>query len=636
MRIRHFLALAAVTLLTAFGPPERTTPQKWAVVVGISDYIHFGDEVGGDLPGAVNDARAIADVLVNRHGFAPENVKLVLDHDATRNRIQTELAEWLPSVARPGDLIWFYFAGHGSQAWDMDGDEEDGLDETVCPADVMRGNTEMDILDDEVGVWLGQLPTENVVVVWDKCHAKSSTRAVTPFARPRSLARAVEQDVARPADATAGRTTDAPEDGGGLGTGVLEIAAAQADEVAIDAAFPGASDEEPTYGGAFTTPFVENLWNADADATYSEIFEATREAMRRERFRQQPHLDDKVLKDRALFWVEGIEEEDADAAHTAGGNAARILERTSAARVVLSGGTNADMTTGSVYRSGRDLLEVLDVSGDRATARVLADAAEPTADDTPAGAARLLAHRYPDASLRVAVNDLPADVRGALGSRLDHVSSLRLIEDGTSFAHLLVRPRSGHYVVLSLDGFARDSVAANAAAPDALAELIRREYGQYQLAELENPARPFDLAFSFGNGRNDFVLGESLTFHVTSERSGYLTIVDLAPDGTVTVIFPNEYVAENRVHAGRIMQFPTAGSDLQFGAIEPTGRGVVRAFVTEQPLELPFTQSDDATDAARIWTALREAAGQSPVEGSVAMPVQSWATAAIVYEIRRE
>ncbi len=98
MRIRHFLALAAVTLFVAFGPPERTTPAKWALVVGISDYTHFGDEIGGDLPGAANDARAVADVLVNRYGFSPDNVKLVLDGDATRERLATELSEWLPLV----------------------------------------------------------------------------------------------------------------------------------------------------------------------------------------------------------------------------------------------------------------------------------------------------------------------------------------------------------------------------------------------------------------------------------------------------------------------------------------------------------------------------------------------------------
>jgi hypothetical protein len=73
--------------------------------------------------------------------------------------------------------------------------------------------------------------------------------------------------------------------------------------------------------------------------------------------------------------------------------------------------------------------------------------------------------------------------------------------------------------------------------------------------------------------------------------------------------------------------------NLSFPAVEPAGRGIVRAFVTERPLVLPFTQGD-ATMADQIWTALRNAAGRPQIEGSDAIPVHNWATTAIVYEIR--
>lgn len=654
MRIRHFLVLAAVTMFVAFGPPERTTPAKWALVVGISDYTNFGDEIGGDLPGAANDARAIADVLVNKYDFAPGNVKLVLDGAATRARIESEMTEWLPSVARPGDLIWFYFAGHGSQAWDLNGDEEDGLDETVCPADVMRGNTEMDILDDEVGDWLAQMPTDNVIVVWDKCHAKSSTRAVTPFARPRSLGRKVKEDVAKPDNATEGRTAEAAEDGGPSGAGVLEIAAAQADEVAMDAAFekrPG----NRTFGGAFTTPFVENLWNAPDDATYDEVFNETKSAMRRNRFRQQPDIDDKALKDRPLFWVEDGAAEDQEQAEPEPGaiptpapvkGVARILDLPTETQAVLAGGFNADMTVRSIYSAGSETLEITNVDPDRADARVASRETRgigvSRAGELAVGSqARLVAYRYPEAMLRVMVGDLPEQVQTQLRGQLVSVPSLVLINDPIDFAHLLVRPRNGYFVVLNLEGFPRDSVAETEGAVG-VATLLKREYGQFQLTELENPGQPFNVDFGFASGRTTFTLGETLQFNVASEREGYLTIVDLAPDGTVTVIFPNEYVSDNKVYPGRQLTVPTSEMNLQFRAVEPVGRGVVRAFVTERPLVMPFTEtaggmatSSDAAAAQAVWTALRNAAGRPPIQGSDAIPVNNWATAEIVYEIQR-
>lgn len=656
MRARHFVVLVAVSLFVAFGPPERTTPAKWAVVIGISDYTHFGDEIGGDLPGAGNDARAVADVLVNRYGFPADNVKLILDGAATRDRLVTELSEWLPSVARKGDLIWFYFAGHGSQAWDLDGDEEDGLDETVCPADVMRGNTEKDILDDEIGVWLNQLPTDNVVVVWDKCHAKSSTRAVTPFARPRSLDRNVAQDVARPDDAAA-PVASAVEDGGATGAGILEIAASQADEVAMDAAFPSKEQGgEPQYGGAFTTPFVQNLWNAPEDATYADIFQKTKGDMRRNRFRQEPDIDQKPLKDRPLFWIESAapavvagtadETTAAAAAPAPAAGSVRILDLPSETRAVLSGGFNADMTVRSIYSAGEDLLEVLEVDPDRAETRIATRETRglgvSRAGELAVGSlVRLVAYRYPDPMLRVMVGNLPPQTVAGVRRALISAPSLTLIEDETSFAHLLVRSRNGHYVVLNLDGFPRDSVPApgavagsdDSAGVAALADLLKREFGQFQLAEIENPAQPFSIEFAFGNLRSDFVLGEEVSFQVTSERDGYLTIVDLAADGTASVIFPNDFVADNRVYAGRATLFPTPEMNLSFPAVEPVGRGIVRAFITERPMVMPVTQGG-VTDAERVWAALRNAAGRPPIENSDAVPVQNWATAAIVYEIR--
>ena len=63
-----------------------------AEIVGISDYANFGAEIGGDLPGARNDARDFRDVLIAQKGFAAENIHMVLDQEATRDRLVSELS----------------------------------------------------------------------------------------------------------------------------------------------------------------------------------------------------------------------------------------------------------------------------------------------------------------------------------------------------------------------------------------------------------------------------------------------------------------------------------------------------------------------------------------------------------------
>src|SRR5687768_1591890 len=249
--MKHLAAIAAVSVLAGFAPHTRPAATRYALIVGISDYTNFGKEIGGDLPGARFDALGFRDVLIARYGFEPANIHLVLDKEATRQRIVSELKTWLPSAAKPGDLVVFFFAGHGSQMWDTNGDEEDGLDETMCPTDVIKGNTDRDIPDDELNQLLNGIPTDNITVVLDNCHAGSGTRAATPFARPRSLDRIATVDVAKPANATAGKPANTAADA--LPAKILEIAAAQADEVAVDAEWPSEGGAPARFGGAFTT-----------------------------------------------------------------------------------------------------------------------------------------------------------------------------------------------------------------------------------------------------------------------------------------------------------------------------------------------------------------------------------------------
>ncbi len=54
---------------------------SWALVIGIDAYPN------GPLNYAGNDARAVADVLVTKFGFAKDNVKLLLDGEATKQAI---------------------------------------------------------------------------------------------------------------------------------------------------------------------------------------------------------------------------------------------------------------------------------------------------------------------------------------------------------------------------------------------------------------------------------------------------------------------------------------------------------------------------------------------------------------------
>lgn len=42
---------------------------------------------------------------------------------------------WPVADAQPDDSLFLHYSGHGSQTEDLDGDEEEGSDETILPED---------------------------------------------------------------------------------------------------------------------------------------------------------------------------------------------------------------------------------------------------------------------------------------------------------------------------------------------------------------------------------------------------------------------------------------------------------------------------------------------------------------------
>ena len=620
-------ALAVAAPLLAFGPvAPRPASNHWALIVGVSDYVSFTDVDGGDLPGAERDATAMRDVLVARWGFPAENVRLLLNRDATRAAIEQNINGWLKSNVQAGDQVVVYFAGHGSQTWDENGDEEDGLDETIAPADVLPDSPRNDITDDVLGEWLRALPSTRVVYIHDNCNAGTGTRAATPFARARKLARDPNA-LAGPRPAR--RAVGDAEDRSGFDIAdrdVLELAAAQPDQAAVDAYFPGAEGSEAFHGGAFTTYLVQQLWRAPASVTYEQVFRSVREALKLNRFQQDPHISEGVaLRTAALF---------SDAATPAAAGAAFVpVVRVTGATAELGAGQALGITRGSVLETDGGATLVVDaVTRDRATVRV-------TRGTVAAGAkARLVGYRHLSAPLRVNIAGVDTETATAVKRALGASSGITLVEQETGYADLFLRRRGIEARIYGLDGFPRKSFAAGAAEAAQIASALNGEAAAKRLAEMDNLGQTFGVRLWLDGDKTGFGLGETIRIHASSERAGYLTVVDLGTDDKVTVLFPNAFHRDNRIQANAEFTFPTDAMDFEFQAQEPAGRGMVRAFLTPAPLDLPTDAqgfvTGDVPLADRIAAAVRTAAGT--VAGtSDAIRLDSWGTASLVYDITR-
>jgi len=155
-------------------PPPAAAPygygKKKALVIGCN-YVGTANA----LNGCINDANYLKYLLKHKFQF-PENEILVLTDDSpdpyrvpTKANILNAI-HWLVQDAAPGDSLWFSFSGHGGQVPDKDGDEEDGLDETILPSDFKVAGP---IIDDELQSKLAaRVPNGcKLTCIMDCCHS---------------------------------------------------------------------------------------------------------------------------------------------------------------------------------------------------------------------------------------------------------------------------------------------------------------------------------------------------------------------------------------------------------------------------------------------------------------------------------
>jgi len=177
----RFARLALITLLAGTATAQ---PAKRALLIGIDDYTASTLPAAGpaldrgwpDLRGAANDVRILTDMLVLRHGFERRSIVTLTNQQATRAAILRAIEEHLVRPARQGDVVFYYFAGHGAQVPNADSDEPDRRDESIVPADSRRGAP--DIRDKELRPLFNRILDRGarLTLLLDHCHSGGGFR----------------------------------------------------------------------------------------------------------------------------------------------------------------------------------------------------------------------------------------------------------------------------------------------------------------------------------------------------------------------------------------------------------------------------------------------------------------------------
>lgn len=283
-----------------------------ALLVGINAYPTM------PLKGCLNDVENMRALLQDRHNVQADNVRVLLDEQATKAGIEEGL-RWLAQSGDDHDstVRLFHFSGHGTYVEDQNGDEPDGRDEALVPFDY---DTVGGMSDDALrGLYRTFSRETHLLLVMDCCHSGSIQRVVAEDTRYRFLPNSFEErerfdERARQTQERRGtyvieqirdlreRAADEEEwqqrvkaamdtfDKKHFGVdkvrgNVVLLSACRADQTAADAKFG------QSYSGAFTYYLTQVLSEAGGKINYNRLIEAVGRRLYDDRFLQVPQLE---------------------------------------------------------------------------------------------------------------------------------------------------------------------------------------------------------------------------------------------------------------------------------------------------------------------------------------------------------
>lgn len=175
--MRYYLTIILCIFLT-----HTDAQTNRALIIGISKYPRGS---GWEDIHAAGDCLLLQSLL-SKHNFQDKNKVLLTDSMATKSNILLEMTRLLHQT-NTGDHLYIHFSCHGQQMMDIDGDEDDGLDEAIIPYNAWfwyspgKYEGENHLRDDEIGEWLNKLRKKAgkegyITLVIDACHSGTANR----------------------------------------------------------------------------------------------------------------------------------------------------------------------------------------------------------------------------------------------------------------------------------------------------------------------------------------------------------------------------------------------------------------------------------------------------------------------------
>ncbi|XP_004488558.3 metacaspase-5-like [Cicer arietinum] len=124
-----------------------------------------------ELNGCINDVWRMHTCLIHKYGFLENDITVLIDTDhsytqPTGKNIRSAMSRLVRS-ARPGDVLFVHYSGHGTRLPAETGEDDDtGYDECIVPTDMNL------ITDEDFREFVEKLPKGcRITMVSDSCHS---------------------------------------------------------------------------------------------------------------------------------------------------------------------------------------------------------------------------------------------------------------------------------------------------------------------------------------------------------------------------------------------------------------------------------------------------------------------------------
>jgi len=565
-KILFISLLALVFFLSTYS----FSASKKALLVGINNYKNLpfvssdNKEMLDNLLGPLNDVNSLKGLLLSKYGFRSEDVKTLKDSEATRDGILNSIDSWLIKGTKAGDLVFFFFSGHGTQVEDLDGDEEDRLDEAICAYDVVvEGATSYAeahiILDDELSDLFRKLAGREVFSIFDACHSASvATRSISGRVVSRLEQTPAVHRKYLPVKINKPKTRGMPfskeiEKQFEMPSGQVAMYSSKEDQVSLEISFFDG------FHGVLCSALCEVMGEKNS-LSYSGLFAGAA----------------KIIKDRFQQCQDPVIEPQSGP----------LLEKSIFSLTISVPPEVKKPATIPPEIPGKK--EEAAPPQQKPTAQEQAPPVKPNVPLPPP--------EMKDDKILLRMDPLQgenANLYNDIKNRLSKLAFIKLTE-GDFFDRLLrVSEKDGLFSgkLLNRAGDVTD-IPARKNVEELIGTISRHletDSIVKQLARIHHPNPAFGVkVWVTDEKRRDFKFGEKIVFNFKADEDCYILLIAVDSQGSVSLIFPNEYFSENLVKGGETVQIPDENMrkkfELEFG--EPPGEETVKVIATKEKLEL--------------------------------------------------